>query len=89
MSAVKDDVDTQEREYETLDTFQDDCIQQVTSTPHIYDVVELPTSSPNAPPPPAAEYDYITMETVVSDDTKDLAIPWYKKSQFMNIIKPL
>ncbi len=71
LSVVPADVDTQEREYETLDTFHDDYIQQATSTPHIYDVIELPSSSSSAPPPPAAEYDYITMETVVSDDTKD------------------
>ncbi len=74
MSAVPADVDTQERENETLDTFQDDRIQQANSIPHIYDVVELPTSSPSAPQPPAAEYDYITMETVVSDDIKNFEI---------------
>ena len=43
MSTVNADVDTQDKEYETLDTFQDESTQQASSTPHVYDVVELPT----------------------------------------------
>ncbi len=74
MSTVKANIDTQEGEHETLDTFQDESTQQASSTPHIYDVVELPASSHNSPPPPpASEYDYVTMGTVV-DDTKDFEI---------------
>ncbi len=60
MSAVQANTDTQE---ETLDT-----------STHVYDVVKFPTSSPSSPQPPAPEYDYITMGTVASDDTKDFEI---------------
>ena len=42
MSTVNADVDTQDKEYETLDTFQDESTQQASSTPHVYDVVEFP-----------------------------------------------
>ena len=42
MSTVNADVDTQDKEYETLDTFQDESTQQAFSTPHVYDVVEFP-----------------------------------------------
>ncbi len=72
MSTLKANTDTQEGEHETLDTFQDESTQ-ASSTPHIYDVVEFPASSHSSPQPPASEYDYVTMGTVV-DDTKDFEI---------------
>ncbi len=74
MDAVQANIGTQQEEYETIDTFQDESTQKASSTPHVYDVVEFPTSSPSSPQSPAPEYDYITMGTVASDDTKDFEI---------------
>ncbi len=68
MNTVQTNQDTDDGEYETIDSFQDP-----SSKPHVYDDVEFPPSSPS-PPPPVPEYECVTTGTAVSASNKDFKI---------------
>ncbi len=60
MSTVQTNQDTNDGEYETIDSFQD-------PDSHVYDNDDYLPSSPS-PPPPVPEYECVTTETAVSKD---------------------